>query len=264
MAADLTSPSIEGAAYLGLFDKYDKDHHLPESGESWSMSVLAKMWKDNMDQGGSAQTNRLLASNYPPDQWEAWMWFQDQTKPETWKGYVEDKREGMTDPPPPFDPNESYIDRPSSGFNELPVKPYDAKSGGKGGVTVSTEALQHFANTLKAIVPAGGGILMESKTAVDAVDPRPGGFAVAQVTRNLIVDDAGGGLKEDVKVVLDRLQELLYEVAEEVSKIAKDYDTAEELNSLSVQTFKELTGRSDARLGVLGDSGTNSEAVAGN
>jgi hypothetical protein len=261
MTISLKAPSVEGADVVGLFDEYDRQKGLPDSGESWARSVVAKMWKDNSDQGGSHAVNRLHAENYSQEQWEAWEWFRNETKPTQWRNNVEDYQKDQLDPPPSFNPDESYIDKPPIGFTEVPVKPFDSRSGGKDGVAVNTAAVKHFANTLTAIAPAGAGILMEAKTVLDKVDPRPGSFALAVLTRELFVTPTGGGLKEETKTVLDRVQQTLYEVVEELNKITKDYDDAEALNGLSVEKFSEMTGRSDSKVNALGDIGTKNEAV---
>lgn len=261
MTVDTSVPSVAAADSIGLLDEYSTSRNVPRE---WLRAVLTKMSADQ-ENASRNLNNDDLTGDYKPDEWAAWRWYQSETTGGAWqRNVVEHESEGIK-PPDAYDPDKEYLAPPSEHMNVPEFKLFRGDDAGNlGGVSVSTAALDHFVGVLNGLAPDGAGILMDAKGVLQKVDPRPGGFAVAYVTRELLVGapDGGTGLSGETILMLDKLQTFLSEFARELKAVSKEYVDTEELNSLSADNFKKMTGGSEGRLSMLGNVGDKDVAVS--
>jgi len=131
---------------------------------------------------------------------------------------------------------------------------------------VSTDAILHFANALNIVAPLDGkgGMLTPVIESLERMNPRPGAFARAELLRQDLVGESGSpNLLDETRAVLVAIQAVLASVQTGMRALAKDYDSTEELNSLSVAKFGDVMRESDARINVLGTQTTKDKDLTG-
>ncbi|MCO8275492.1 hypothetical protein M1L60_33405 [Actinoplanes sp. TRM 88003] len=261
MTVDTSVPSVAAADSIGLLNEYSTAHNVPPE---WLRAVLTKMSEDHRTSQIDRETDELQG-HYTPDEMAAWQWYRSETAGDAWqRNVVEHESEGIKSPDA-FDPDKEYLVAPSQNMDVPEFKLFRGDDKAKlGSVSVSTAALDHFVGVLQTLAPDGAGILTDAKGTLQKIDPRPGGFAIAYVARELLVGapDGGTGLAGETMVMLDKLQTFLSEFARDLKSVSKEYSDAEELNSLSADNFKKLTGGSEGRLSMLGDVGDKEAAVS--
>jgi len=269
MSIDLDRPSIEAADEIDLFRTYDAQKGHPAEGDSWTRAVVTKIIEDQAHRHTGARSSDLQMlggsdrSRYTADELAAYDWYKSQTEPDRWKELVfehrqKDARE-QVEPPEEFNPDRNYREKPMHAVEGLNRKPFDGQGGRAGAVTVSTDAILYFANVLESIAPldGGNGPLQAVVNVLEKIDPRPGAFAKAEMHRRILVrtPDLPGLQGETTKTVVD-LQAVFAVTQKELRALVKEYDTAEELNGLTVKQFGDVMTGSNTRIDALGAPAT--------
>lgn len=270
MSLNLDKPSVAAADAIGLFRTYDGLHGHPTEGDSWARAVVAKIEAGRWTPASHGPASFGTGPSYSSEEWAVWDWYRKQTEPERWKELVTEYREtGSTDrikPPAEFDPANATITKPGVVVEGSDIKPFAGKDATSGSVAVSTEAILHFANALSVVAPPDGrgGMLVRVIDSLDGVSPRPGAFAKAEVLRRDIMGtSASTGLRGETAAVMVDIQAALVSVQTDLRALAKDYDSTEELNSLSVDKFGDVMRGSDARIDRLGTQVTKDKDLTG-
>ncbi|MFD6566775.1 hypothetical protein [Micromonospora profundi] len=266
MSIDLDRPSIEAFDELDLFRTYDAQKGYPAEGDSWTRAAIAKIIEDQSHRPRGARGSDLQmldTSNYTADEIAAYDWYMTQSRPGRWKELVLEHRQRdareRVEPPEEFNPDRNYLEKPMHAVEGLNRKPFDGQGGRAGAVTVSTDAILYFANVLESIAPiaGGNGPLQAVVNVLEKIDPRPGAFAKAEVYRRILVrtPDLPGLQGETTKTVGD-LQAVFGVAQTELRALVKEYDTAEELNGLTVKQFGDVMTGSNTRIDALGAPAT--------
>ncbi|MEH1028407.1 hypothetical protein [Micromonospora profundi] len=264
MSIDLDRPSIEAADEIDLFRTYDAQKGHPAEGDSWTRAVVTKIIEDQSHRHTVARGSDLQMlggidrSRYTADELAAYDWYRSQTEPGRWKELVfehrqKDARE-QVEPPEEFNPDRNYREKPVHAVEGLNRKPFDGQGGRAGAVAVSTDAILYFANVLESIAPiaGGNGPLQTVIDKLKEIKPRPGAFSRAEKYRLTLVPDLQG---ETTKTVGD-LQAILGVAQTELRALVKEYDTAEELNGLTVKQYGDVMTGSNTRIDALGAPAT--------
>ena len=266
MSVDLKHASLEGADQIGIFKDYDAEHNVPPG---WSRGVINKIMSDSgSGTVGDASAMGFDRSQYTADELAAYDWYTRQTEPDRWKDLVFEYESGdgakKVDPPADLGSKTDWIDKPAHGFQDPNLKPFSG-SGGTGSVVVSTEAITYFANALGTIAPNGGGMLLETAAQVLTADPRPGGFAKAELMRRAVVGTSATeeGLRGETNSLLIKIQTALYTMQECLRQLVKEYDSAEELNGLTVAQFRDVMSVSDGKIDAFATTGGKEKSATG-
>jgi hypothetical protein len=275
MSINLDHPGIEAADQIGLFKEYDALHGHPSEDGGWTRAVVMKMIEDDqrfryagMNDRSMQMAPGLDRSKYSADELAAYDWYETQTRSDRWKDLVTDYQKKDADTrsaePDPFAADRDYLSKPDPTVEGLDRKPFDGKAGQAGSIAISTEAILYFANVLESIAPmdGGSGPLRLAIDRVDGIDPRPGAFGKAEVHRRTLVasgPESPGLAGETTKTMVD-LQAVFAAAQVELRALVKDYDSAEELNTLTVKQFGDATTRSTTRIDALGAPATKEKA----
>jgi hypothetical protein len=253
---------------IGVLDKYDKDHGHPAG---WTRAVINKIQADiqNSPAHKESMGGSYDKSDYTADENAAYDWYNDDVVDQDhWLALVAqyNKDQAGTVNPEGYDPNKQYVTKDDGGF-----KPPGNTSEYTGGnnpnheVTVSTEALNYFANQLDQIVGDGTGILFDAHNELKNVEMKPGGFAKAEVLRQVIegVSAKDSGLRGDAMGLMLALHEALYAVKTNMRQMVRDYDTTEEFNGMTAQQLSKAMDAAWGKIGNVGDYGQSSGTTAG-
>ncbi|NMH99700.1 hypothetical protein [Pseudonocardia acidicola] len=108
-----------------------------------------------------------------------------------------------------------------------PPVPGGHGSGGSGATSVDTPSLKLFASNIDQLIQP----LKDAKTTLAGMKVQAGGFAQAYDIHDHLVGP--NGLQSSYRTVLDRVIETLTDVKNGVNKMAADYETTEEANTMS-------------------------------
>ncbi|WP_433794797.1 hypothetical protein [Actinoplanes sp. CA-252034] len=210
-----------------------------------------------------------------PEWVEARDWYTSNiTDTNGWKKLVSDYKGQITDPsnvkPPAFNSQGDWIDETKtptgSGFKPPTIDGFKGDAAATKGVAVNTAALEWFAKEVLQKITGPGNVLLSTVDQLNLVDPKPGGFARAEVLRQAIVGATAqdGGVKGDMKDMLVNMNTSLIAVADALLKMAGDYKNLEELNKLTNDKLNEIMGESFKGLDGLGTYGTKTVKTDGN
>lgn len=136
-----------------------------------------------------------------------------------------------------FDGNYQHVDGSSdidSGAGDAPPVPGGADHPGKGVTAVSTEALKTFGSNLELLKQP----LLNARNAVVDVKIKPGAFFDAHEMEKKV---NGGGLVDPTSEFLRTTVEAAIDMVAKAQKMATDYATAEEFNSMTAAEFGKYT-----------------------
>lgn len=147
---------------------------------------------------------------------------------------------GVTSPngtPKPEVPNElpppAKLPPDTSTLGNVNPPKYDG-SGGDGEVTVNTDALRQFSAFLDRL----GEPLKTLKTDVDKVAVHPGAFYQAFHLKNAVHSDPS--LQTNTSKVIAQTLDAFASIKQGITKLIAEYDSAEELNSVSAEDLKKV------------------------
>ncbi|AGL14100.1 hypothetical protein [Actinoplanes sp. N902-109] len=267
MSTDFSYANEEAVDAIGVLDKYDTDHGHPAG---WTRAVIKKIQQDIQNSpAGKDRTGSYDRDDYSSDENAAYDWYSnDVIEHDHWKALVENyqKDQGSTVKPDAYNPDKQYIDKNDGGF-----KPPEGTGEYTGGnnpnheLTVSTEALNYFANQLDKVVGDGTGVLYDARNQLNKVEMKPGGFAKAEVLRQKIegVSANDAGLRGDTMGLMLTLHEALYAVKTNLRQMVRDYDTAEEFNGMTAQQLGDAMDKAWGKIGNVGDYGQSSGTTTG-
>ena len=124
---------------------------------------------------------------------------------------------------------------PPNGISFTVPKPIggDGKDG-KGNTVVSTEAIKMFASNIELFE----GPIRTALNGLGEVDIHAGAFYQAFNLASRIDDE--GQLTDNTRIVLTKSLDALVKIREACSRLATEYDTAEELNKADATRFGQL------------------------
>ncbi|XVU28950.1 hypothetical protein ACQPZJ_18390 [Actinoplanes sp. CA-054009] len=133
-----------------------------------------------------------------------------------------------------FDPNKQYVPSESSGFTPPPgIKEYSGPNNKSGEMAVSTDAINFFMKNLATVAGNGNGVAWEAMKYVENhVDPKPGGFARAEMLRQKVMGagSTDSGLKGDTANLLRIVHQALYEIQASLRHAVSEYENTEDFN----------------------------------
>lgn len=137
----------------------------------------------------------------------------------------------------------SKVDAGQWSDDALPDEPADppkvpGQDGGKGGdLAVNTEAITLFGKNMLELQ-----VLIDTSIEyVKLVDLKPGVFYDGVLLRDKIMSgDRTPGLKGDTFDFMRNTSTAMEHIHADITKLVRDYDTAEELNGVSTQKFEKI------------------------
>ena len=252
MGVDFSYPNPTAVDKVVDFAAHDKAMGYPD-GTSYSAVQLVRKYS-------SYKEAEKHMSQQQKDAYNNW-YSTDIIETDHWKKLVADYKAKITDPkmtkPPGFTDKPDWIDETktptNSGFNPPGVNStFKGDPASTGGMAVNTAALEWFANEVLGKVVGNDGVIKKTALTVDAVNPKPGGFARAELLRQAIVGATGadGGIKMDTRDMLYNIEKSLDSVRLALLEMAKKYKDTEELNKLSTADLDTIMG--DAFKGLQG------------
>ncbi|GAA2491392.1 hypothetical protein GCM10010435_42950 [Winogradskya consettensis] len=237
----------------------------------WTRSVIQKIKNDILN---SPQTKAASSSfdrgDYDSDELAAWDWYQDNVVDQDhWKQLVKDYNADVTNPdhvdPADYDPEHQYIPKDDGAIAPPETSTYSGSNNPNHELAVSTEALNFMAGQLDQIVGDGTGMLFDARNTLNAIAMKPGGFAKAEILRQKIdgVNATDAGLRGDSMGLMLAVHEALYAVKTGLRQMARDYDNAEDFNSMTADQLGESMGSAWGKIGNIGDYGQGSGSTAG-
>jgi hypothetical protein len=271
---DLSHASPAAIQTIGVLNLFDKRKGQPEG---WTQSVIDKINQDiraNTPSNPNSPDNvEKVLSGFSPEEREAWAWYQREVvPPDKWERLVKNYEENDghlkmgVDPPPPFDPDKEYVSKSGTKF-QAPhgVKTWSGANNTGGNLTVSHEAINFFIKNVGAIAGDGTGILLHARTTLDVINPRPGGFARAELMRQRVrgssPDDPG--LQGDTMALLAAVHSALFDLQADLRTLLKTYDEAEDFNTLTSAGLKDVMDGSSSKIEDLGDYGQSRSTGGG-
>ena len=260
-------PNMDAIDQMGVLDAYDKAHGYPPG---WSRSVIEKIQHDHAFTGHGRDTVSHDNKSYPPDEQALWDYYnKDVIEESHWKKIVADYNAKITKPdnvtPPVFDPKTQYIPKVDTNFKPPTLTPFNGGDKSGGHVAVSTDALEYFAREIDQVAGDGKGLLFDAHKALEVTALRPGGFAKAEVLRQT-VDGSGSkdlGLRGETMNLLKTVHEALFAVKQNLRAVAKEYDSAEELNGLTADKLNDAMDPAWGKIGNIKDYGTKGTSSTG-
>ena len=118
----------------------------------------------------------------------------------------------------------------------------DNAGGGQGKISVNTQALKKFAENIDSLRQ----MIADAAKQTDQVDVKPGGFNAAYQLRDKIngSGDKTPGLRNDVRLYMDKTNKTLEHIRDEVRKMVADYDKSEDLNKLNADKLNQIMNES--------------------
>jgi hypothetical protein len=141
---------------------------------------------------------------------------------------------------------------PTSTGPAAPAVPGGGGAGGGGTTSVDTPSLSLFSKNIGELIKP----LQDAQTRLDGMTAVPGGFAQAFTLRRQLVGE--GGLQGSYRSVLGKVIETLTDVRNGVDKMAADYETTEEANTMKADAVAKAMPDLPGDLTSLGTSGAAS------
>jgi hypothetical protein len=273
---DLEHPTDAAIRSIGALNTFDKDHQHPDG---WTQSVIDKIQLEinsktpnTINAPATVVDVDHVLSNFSPEERAAWQWYQAEVLPPgKWDKLVDDYEakggaESQVDPPPAFDPDKDYVPTPGSKFKPPPgLKVWSGADNTSGNLAVSHEAINFLIRNLGAVAGDGRGILLDARTLLADINPRPGGFARAEVMRQRVrgADLNDPGLQGDTMALLATVHSVLFMLQANLRTLLKNYDEAEEFNTLTSADLGEAMDGSLGRIETLGDYGQTKSIGSG-
>ena len=136
---------------------------------------------------------------------------------------------------------------PPNGISFTVPKPIggDGKDG-KGNTVVSTEAIKMFASNIALFEQP----IRTALNGLGEVDVRAGAIYQAFQLASRIDDE--GQLTDNTRIVLTKSLDALVQIREACTRLANEYDTAEELNKADATRFGQLVNDANSVINSLG------------
>ncbi|OLR92195.1 hypothetical protein [Actinokineospora bangkokensis] len=224
--------------------------------------VFDKGYYDFVDQANASKHNSIPgphgtwrdASGFDKERFErevaAWNEYRDEQvkRIESNPEYAENSSEYNNDVP-----TESTFQVNDDGVPPPPAVPGPGADGGKD-TRVNTAALQTFAENMTVL----RGHLDKPLADLDGLFVAPGTFAVANKVRSAIGggEMGGKGLAKDTHEFIGNLQDALQLVTEAVGRMKTEYDSAEELNSMTSEKLNKNFSDVNSEITGLGATGS--------
>lgn len=135
---------------------------------------------------------------------------------------------------------------PPTGVTFNLPKPIGDGQNGDGNTVVSTDAIKMFASNIELFEDP----IRTALNGLDDVDIHGGAFYQAFHLASKIDDE--GQLTDSTRIVLTKSLDALVKIREACSRIASEYDTAEELNKADATKFGELVNDVNGVINSLG------------
>ena len=269
---DLSYANDDAVKTIGALKPYDQRNNHPDG---WTQSVIDKI-EQEITRATPSNPNRSVdidqvLSKFSPEERDAWKWYHEEVvPPDKWKKLVDDYNvsgaKKSVEPPAGFDSGKDYVPKPGSQFKPPDgVKPWSGADNKKGDLAVSHEAINYFIKSLGAVAGDGHGILLDARGVLDKIDPRPGGFARAEVMRQRVrgagPDDPG--LQGDTMHLLGRVHSALFDLQANLKTLLNNYKDAEDFNSLTSDKLDKVMDDTWDKVDSLGDFGQTKSSGTG-
>lgn len=119
-------------------------------------------------------------------------------------------------------------------------------TNGNGNTVVSTEAIKMFAKNIELFEQP----IRTALNGLNNVDIHAGAFYQAFHLASKIDDD--GQLTDSTRIVLTKALDALVKIREACTRLASEYDTAEELNKADATRFGQLVNDANSVINSLG------------
>ncbi|NIL56907.1 hypothetical protein [Salinispora arenicola] len=268
MGIDWSYPNTQAVDATGVLDEYDEENGHPPG---WTRSVIEKIKADintYTPVGRFGGRNGFDRDDYTDEELAAWDWYQEDVVG-NWDEVAEEHNSTVTDTdnvrPDEYNPDHQYVEHPPPGFTPPGTSEWAGGHNPNQRLSVSTEALEFFADQIDQIAGDGTGILFDARTLLGEVDMRPGGFAKAELMRQLIDGSSSEspGLRGDTMNLMLSVHQALYEVKTGLRLMVRGYDTSEEFNDMTADELGEAMGGAWSKIGVVGDHGQDSGTTSG-
>uniref|UniRef100_A8LV96 Uncharacterized protein n=1 Tax=Salinispora arenicola (strain CNS-205) TaxID=391037 RepID=A8LV96_SALAI len=270
MGIDWSNPNIRAVDATGWLDEYDEEHGHPPG---WARSVLERILADIGETKPTVGRFRYESSGFDRDDYTPEeLALYDKFVVEVaipWDKVAESHNSTVTDTDnvriDPYNPDHQYVEQPPPGFTPPETGEWAGGDNPNQQLSVSTEALEFFADQIDQIAGDGTGILFDARTLLGEVDMRPGGFAKAELMRQLIDGSSSEspGLRGDTMNLMLSVHQALYEVKTGLRLMVRGYDTSEEFNDMTADELGEAMGGAWSKIGVVGDHGQDSGTTSG-
>ena len=143
---------------------------------------------------------------------------------------------------------------PDPKASNLPSVPNPPKpgEGADAGIGVDQNALRTFAGKLKQLQD----LVRQIKTDVDGVTITPGnfgaGFALNAAVNGSANDPENGGVKDKLSKSLERINQVLFDIQDDAEATAKQYDSIEDMNSMTADQLNKVFRESFSEVGPQG------------
>lgn len=268
MGIDWSNPNIQAVDATGWLDEYDEENGHPPG---WSRSVIEKILADIRTYtpvGPFRLGSGFDRDDYTDEELALWdRFYVEVYRP--WDEVAEEHNSTVTDTdnvrPDEYNPDHQYVEQPPPGFTPPGTSEWAGGDNPNQQLSVSTEALEFFADQIDQIAGDGTGILFDARTLLGEVDMRPGGFAKAELMRQLIDGSSSEspGLRGDTMNLMLSVHQALYEVKTGLRLMVRGYDTSEEFNDMTADELGEAMGGAWSKIGVVGDHGQDSGTTSG-
>ncbi|WP_033346211.1 hypothetical protein [Catenuloplanes japonicus] len=261
MAIDFTYANSKAVEYLKPLDDYSTEHG-HEAGWAWEVVETIQDSDELVDDQDLTDEERAAYDYYTTEI----------TPKEKWDAIVADNKDKIDNYEKPSDDSVEFEEEPEEGVSysselsedfEAPEGVHEYAGGDNNAnksVAVSHEAIEHFCRQLDAIAPEGGGILLTARTAVNAIDLKPGRFAKAELLRRSITgtDESNPGLRGDTAGALRAAHEALFDLRVSLRQMMTDYETADEFNKMTAEQLGDAMEDPWGSINRLSEYGTAS------
>jgi hypothetical protein len=270
---DLGYPNDGAIKTIGALKPHDQSGNHPDG---WTQSVIDKIHQDIVSNTPSNPNRSVnmdsILSHYSQEERDAWKWYQDEVlPPDKWKTLVQNYEanggpKNAVDKPPGFDDDKDYVPKPGSKFKPPDgVKTWSGADNTSGDLAVSHDAINFFIKSVASVASDGHGILLDARTTLGDIDPRPGGFARAEVMRQRVrgasADDPG--LQGDTMALLAAVHSALFDLQANLKTLMNNYKEAEDFNTLTSDKLDQVMDDSWGKIDNLDDYGQTKSTGGG-
>ncbi|GIJ50334.1 hypothetical protein Val02_72200 [Virgisporangium aliadipatigenens] len=259
-------PSLESAGLLGILAQHDAA--IGKAGSDWTSTTLHMMFQTGFRHVGGG-TTALDRGRFNAEELAVYDWWATDVQPKAKWHALFDR----------YFPSYKAIEYSAYRFGadyvtfdgtgvpkpdvvDLNLAVYPGGDNSGRDLAVSTAALKYFASHLEAIVPPNGeGVIGAAIRRLGGINPRPGGFAVAEEFRRKLVGtkgeaaDVNAGMSKDVAALLETVRHTLLSMHAGLYEVIRLYDTAEEFNAMTTADLDGVMNETWSQIKALDTHG---------
>lgn len=267
MGIDWSYPNTQAIDATGVLDEYDEENGYPSG---WTRSVIEKINADILTDTSPGRYGEkgFYRGDHTDEELAAWDWYREEVVG-NWSEVAKKHLSTVTNPDnvslDKYNPDQQYIPQPTPGFTPPEASEWAGGDNPNHQLSVSTEALEFFADQIDQFAGDGTGILFDARTLLSELEMRTGGFAKAELMRRRVVGSSSEspGLRGDVMALMVSLHQACYAVSDGLRLMVRGYDTSEEFNDMTADELGEAMGDAWSKIGIVGDHGQDSGTTSG-